>query len=324
MVRQGGAFTAKQAYEHGITKRDIEAMLQCGELLSVRQGAYTTGDVWTAADPAERHRIQVAAALLNRGWRPGVPTKLAAGFESARVLWRLPDPERARMPPKPSTPEPRGGSIELVSATRHQRTFRAGVDVRPGDLPADQIAHIGGVPVTSLARTASDLARELDRWNAVIMNDAALRTGLSQQELLRVAEHCARWPGGRQAVWAAQFADGRAESPLESIARTVCYEHGLPPPELQVWLRGRCGKDYRVDMFFRQLDTIFDPDGKVKYRLPGRDPADVLWDEKVREDSLRGVGHQFVRATHKQLTTEPGRVVARLKEAFERSLARPA
>lgn len=324
MVRQGGAFTARQAYEHGMTKPEIEAMLQSGELLSVRQGAYTTGEVWAAADAAQRHRIQVAAALLNRGWRPGTPTTLAAGFESARILWRLPDPDRARMRVKPQGPPSRGGSIELVSATRCQRTSRAGVDVRPGHLPADQITYLDGIPVTSLARTASDLAREHDRWNAVIMNDAALRAGLSQDELLRVARHCARWPGGRQAEWAAEFADGRAESPLESIARTVCYEHGLPAPELQVWLRGRCGNDFRVDMFFTQFDTIFDPDGKVKYRLPDRDPADVIWDEKVREDSLRAAGHQFVRATHRQLTTDPGGVVARLKEAFDRSLARPA
>lgn len=324
MIRQGGAFTAKQAYEHAVTKPEVESMLQSGDLLSVRQGVYTAGPVWASADSAERHRIQVAAALLNRAWRPGTPTRLAAGFESARILWRLPDPERARMPVQPAAPAHRGGSIDLVSTTRAQRTCRAGVDVRPGALPPDQLTHIGGVPVTTLARTASDLARELDRWNAVIMCDAALRAGLNQDELIRVATCCARWPGGRQAVWAAQFADGRAQTPLESIARVVCWEHGLPAPELQVWLRGRCGRNFRVDMYFRAHNTIFDPDGKVKYQLPDKDPADVIWDEKLREDSLRAAGHQFVRATHKQLTTEPGQVIARLKEAFARSLARPA
>ena len=131
-------------------------------------------------------------------------------------------------------------------------------------------------------------------------------------------------PADAKQCRAAEFADPGAESPLESIARAICADHGLPTPELQVWLRGRCGKNFRVDMFFRELNTIFDPDGKMKYRLPDRDPADVLWDEKLREDSLRAAGHQFVRATHKQLTTEPGKVVARLKEAFERSLDRPA
>ena len=41
MVRQGGVFTAKQAYEHGVTKPEIESMLQSGDLLSVRQGVWT-------------------------------------------------------------------------------------------------------------------------------------------------------------------------------------------------------------------------------------------------------------------------------------------
>lgn len=324
MARQGGAFTAQQAYEHGMTKQEIEARLRHGELRAVRQGAYTTGALWEAADASERHRIQVAAALLNRGWRRDAPTRLAAGFESARILWRLPEPEGARRAVQLASPEPRGGSIDLVSATRCQRTCRAGVDVRPGALPSDQIAHIGGVPVTSLARTATDLARELDWWNAVIANDAALRAGVTHEELLRVAAHCARWPGGRQAVRAARFANAAAESPLESIARAVCADHGLPAPELQVVLRGHCGRDYRVDMYFREWNTIFEPDGKIKYQLLDRDPSDVLWDEKVREDSLRDAGHQFVRATHKQLTTAPGKVVARIKAAGERSLHRPA
>src|SRR5262249_2331837 len=69
---------------------------------------------------------------------------------------------------------------------------------------------------------------------------------------------------------------------------------------------------------------IFEPDGKVKYQFKDRDPSDVLWEEKVREDSLRDAGHQFVRATHHQLTAAPGTVVARLQTAFGRSLHRPA
>jgi hypothetical protein len=324
MVRQGGAVTARQTYEHGLTKPEVEARLRRGDLRIVRQGVYTTTSLWEAADDAERHRIQVAAALLNRRWRPGVPTTLAAGFNSARILWRLPEPESAGRALRAISAEPHHDSIQLVSATRCQRTCRAGVDVRPGALPGDQIAYVDGVPVTSLARTAVDLARELTWWNAVIMNDAALRAGVPRDELIRVAAHCARWPGGRQAVRAAEFADGAAESPLESIARAVCADHGLPAPELQVWLRGACGRNFRVDMYFREQNTIFEPDGKMKYKLPDRDPADVLWDEKVREDSLRDAGYQFVRGTHHQVTTEPGKVVARLQVAFGSSLHRPA
>jgi len=44
-----------------------------------------------------------------------------------------------------------------------------------------------------------------------------------------------------------EYADGRAESGMESEARLVMIEYGLPLPELQYEIRGRDGESWRVD-----------------------------------------------------------------------------
>lgn len=44
-----------------------------------------------------------------------------------------------------------------------------------------------------------------------------------------------------------EFADGRAESAMESEARLVMIEGGLPRPELQYTIAGRHGQTWRVD-----------------------------------------------------------------------------
>lgn len=326
MARQGGAFTARQAAECGVSYEELAARLRDGDLVVVRRGVYTAAVLWNAGDAAERHRIQVAAALLARGWIPGLPTHLAAAFESARTLWRLPGlhltgpvvhglvvPERIR-----------NGGVDLVSTTRRQRASKAGVDVHPAQLPEDQIAYFCGVPCTSLARTAIDLARDGPWWDAVIVGDAARRAGVSQDELSRVADCCALWPGGRQGIRAAEFANPAAESPLESIIRAVCADHGLPTPELQAAVRGACGRMFDLDLFFRAMNTALEGDGRAKYTADGRDPASAHWEEKLREDSIRETGIQFVRITYAQITQRPEEVVARIKAAFTRSQRRPA
>ena len=53
-------------------------------------------------------------------------------------------------------------------------------------------------------------------------------------ELHRVLASCDAWPGIGNATAVVKFASPLAESALESCARVVFHEKGLPPPELQV------------------------------------------------------------------------------------------
>lgn len=55
------------------------------------------------------------------------------------------------------------------------------------------------------------------------------------------------WPGAEQARRVIDFSNGLAESALESCARVVFHEAGLPQPELQVILGIGNGRSVRVD-----------------------------------------------------------------------------
>jgi hypothetical protein len=72
----------------------------------------------------------------------------------------------------------------------------------------------------------------------------------------------------------------------------------------------------RVDFGWPELGTVGEFDGLVKYgRVPGSDPADVLVEEKRREDALRAEGLAVVRWTWIDLA-DFSPVAARLRMRF--------
>jgi hypothetical protein len=93
---------------------------------------------------------------------------------------------------------------------------------------------------------------------------------------------------------------------------------GLPRPELQVEVYGAAGFVGRLDAWFEQPAVALEFDGRVKYLEPyrGRSPAQVLWDEKCREDALRELGIRVLRITAEQLDRGPGALEERLRPLF--------
>lgn len=331
MQRQAGVFTVDQAEAAGVTRDDLRSLYRRHEIVRVRRNVYTTAILWNS-DAVTRHRIAVAAALVNRGWRPESEGLLVAGHRSAACLWgfRLPwavvgHGLQAATPDVAGSGDRSGPSgIELVSADRCKRTYRAGVSVRPAHMPASHLCVRDGVPVTSLARTAVDLMRESDRTSAMIIGDQALRLGCAKPELVEVAEFCSGWRGGKQALELARLADGRAESAAESLGRLVVHDAGLRGYVPQFEIIDANGQKRRLDVAFPGRWTALEPDGKVKYDDPYGAPEDVLWQEKLREDAIRDVGWEIVRANWRQLTRERAQVLARLNAAFVRAERRHA
>jgi len=101
---------------------------------------------------------------------------------------------------------------------------------------------------TAPAWTAVEVARSLGRPRALATLDAALHSNRCNQVEL---ESAVREQKGRRGIVHVRqlldYADGRAESGMESEARLVMIDYGLPPPELQYEIRGRDGTLYRVD-----------------------------------------------------------------------------
>ncbi len=327
LLSQAGVFTTRQAAEYGWDWSDLRAAVRSEQLVQVRRNVYTLPSLFETADPVQRHRIQAAAALVARGWVGGVATwEFVVGHRSAALLWGLPVPPTTKITDHVSSPTFSVPDalpvVELVSQDRSNRTARAGVRVRPAGLPPEHVTLLDGLPITTLARTTVDLLRELDRYWAVTVIDVALRMGCERDELRVVAKACALWRGGRQAQELVEFGDPRAESPLESIARLVVYDQGLPTPVAQLPIRDSSGRNRRLDLAFPERWTDLECDGKIKYTQPYGDPTRTLWDEKEREDSIRDTGVEVVRTNWREVVHEPTRLAARLRAAFARAEAR--
>jgi hypothetical protein len=79
-----------------------------------------------------------------------------------------------------------------------------------------------------------------------------------------------------------------------------------------------------VDAWFEEAAVAVEFDGRVKYTDPWRDrtPQQVLWDEKRREDDLRGLDIRVVRIADADLGPQWVRTETRLRELV--SIAGPA
>jgi hypothetical protein len=159
-------------------------------------------------------------------------------------------------------------------------------------LDPDEVVLLGGVAVTSVARTIADLARLLPFEPAVVPADAALHRPLvTGAELAEAVERSSNRRGNGGARRVVAFADGRSESVGESRSRVGIARCGLPAPVPQWDVRSAAGVWLaRVDFGWPELGTVGEFDGRVKYgRLlrPGQDAAEAVVEEKRREDALR-------------------------------------
>ena len=184
-----------------------------------------------------------------------------------------------------TTTDGRGGGIR---SNRH---------VHQSTLRDDEVVSVDGVAVTSLARTAVDVATMGSFAQALTVFDSTLRRGADRDTMHDSLTGPRR--GVRPARRAIDLADGESESVGESWSRAQILTAGLPRPRVQQWVRGISGREYRCD-FGLGPRLVAEFDGKIKYgRLlrPGEDIADVILREKAREDDIRAAGYMMLRWT---------------------------
>jgi hypothetical protein len=193
---------------------------------------------------------------------------------------------------------------------------RPGIRLHAATLPAEHVTAEVGMLLTTPARTVIDLARTLDFRGGVVAADSALHRKLTSREELRaVLAACPLRSGVSRAAEVVEFADGLAESPLESVSRVVFRDCGLPPPALQVWLGGTTEPAARVDFYWPKYRTIAEADGNIKYNDPLRASAQLRRDSVLRAD-----GFEVVHFGWQEITQNSAFVVASIKTAFQRSM----
>lgn len=234
-------------------------------------GAAVERGQWETLGHLERRR------LLVRGRYAALRSPGVVSHRSAAALWGLPDVDR---------PDAR---LHLIDA-RVQRTHSGrGVVRHVAPLTPAETTTVDGVPVTSLVRTAVDVARTGSSAQGVAVFDHLLHRQLvTRDELEQVLGRL----GGRRGVGRARdalaFADPLAESPGESISRVTARELRVRAPVLQQEFDTDVGR-FRVDFWWPEHGVVGEFDGRAKYA-----DHDALWDEKLREDALRR--HPEVRA----------------------------
>lgn len=148
--------------------------------------------------------------------------------------------------------------------------------------------------------------------------DSALRAGkLTPVELETAIAAYPRWPGLRQAREIQAFSNGKAESVLESVARVIMHENGLPPPELQVWIHDGYGARIgRVDFFWARYNTIGEADGAMKY-----EDSAAARNQLERDKKLRQAGYQLVHFGWQGIVYDTRIVIGEFAAAFDRGRA---
>jgi hypothetical protein len=287
----------------GWSSAELDRLARSGEVQRVRRGAYECAPP-RSLDRRDQHRRLIAATIRQTF------VDAAVSHMSAAVLHQLPI---------------WNNELERVHITRHQSgggKIRRYVHLHVAPLADIDVCEIEGQRVTTLARTVLDLLRTLTMERSVPIGDAALRLGLTLEELAEVAGRCIGWRGMLQARRAMNFLDARSESAGESYSRVVLDRIGIPAPipQYEVWDRGVLIG--RADFCWEEFRTLGEFDGKQKYGQllkKGQTAADAVFAEKRREDALRDLGWQIVRWLWEDLY-HPQELRRRLERAFERGL----
>jgi Predicted transcriptional regulator len=269
-----------------------------GDLERVRRGSYALPE--KLDDPARHRRLAVATVpLLAEG--------SVLSHTTAAVIHGLPIT---------------GDRLERVWVTRpgsgHGRRGPV-VHLRRSPLTASDVAAVDGLTVTSLARTAVDVARESPFEWGVVVCDAVLARGISRDELAEVAERTRRWPGGRRAWSAVRFADPQSGSPAESLSRVQIDRLRLPTPATQFRVVLNGSVVATTDFGWEDDRLVGECDGRAKYGellRPGETPADAVMREKRREERIRQAGFWIVRWGWRE-ANDPAELGRILRRAFE-------
>ena len=283
--QQGGVVTSAQALTF-LGRRGLQQQLNCTALQRIWRGVYGSGEA--------------TIGLRLRGLDLAAGTTVAACMATAAAAYGF-DTER---PPDLHVLNPGG---------RRLRSTDGLVVHRRADAPLILVA---GRPATAPAWTAIEVARSLRRPRALATLDAALRSGAcSRVELEQVVKQ----QSGRRGIVTVRellgIASPLAESPMESEARLVMIDGGLPLPELQYEVVDLTGHTWRLDFAWPDYRVAAEYDGVDWHSGP-----EAFLRDRHRSGSLQDVRWTVVPIVAEDVRRRQRELVARI----ERRLARAA
>jgi hypothetical protein len=284
LLEQAGGFATTAQLLTVMTRQQLDVQVKNGGLVRVWYGVYA------AQEPNLLGRL--AALDISMGCHAVACMGTAAGpygfdTENTTAVHVL-DPG-VRMRP-------------TVGLVVHQRT-------------GARLQRVAGRLATAPAWTAVEVARQLRRPRALATLDAALHSMRCTRTDIESAIAEQR---GRRGIVAVRellpFADGRAESAMESESRLVMIDHGLPLPELQYAIRGHDGELWRVDFAW--------PDVRLAAEYESIDwhaGRHEMLRDKTRMGKLQELGWTIIPIVVDDVRREPGRLANRIASHLHRA-----
>ena len=203
--------------------------------------------------------------------------------------------------------------LHVLNPAGHQLRNSDGLRVHRREGAPLAVAH--GRPATTPCWTAVEVARQLRRPRALATLDAALRSGTCDRRQLRSA--AARQAGRRGIVTVRELiplAAAEAESPMESEARLVMIDGGLPQPVLQYEIVDRNMCRWRVDFAWPNLKVAAEYDGFDWHSDPERFRRD-----RQKRAALQEVGWSVVSIVADDVRQRGWEMVRRIEAEFKYS-----
>jgi hypothetical protein len=283
---QGGVVTSAQVLTY-LTRRELEAHVTHGVLQKVWYGIYGRG--------------VVATGLRLRGLDLAAGTTVVACMGTAAEVYGF-DTE--------STTE-----LHVLNPPGRQLRSGDGLEVHRRD--GAPLVLVAGRPITAAPWTAIEVARSLPRPRALATLDAALRSGTCSADDLRGA---ADDQSGRRGIVTARqllpLAAPRAESPMESEARLVMIDGGLPEPVLQHEVVDVGGRTWRLDFAWPEYRVAAEYDSVAWHSGP-----DAFFRDRRRYSALQELGWAIVSIVGEDVRYRPWELVRRIQAQLERARA---
>jgi hypothetical protein len=302
-----GLLSAADARRTGLSSRDLGRLVKTEALIRLGHGWFSLPFEVNAADTTWERRRRLHAAQARAILR-AFDGRVVASHHSALVLHGLPT----------FAADLRQVHVTRVSSVQSRR--RPGLTVHqsvPGASFTDGVLDVADACVGT-GRTNGDMA-------ALIAADAALHRNLVSRADLQNAAARIIGPGSAIIRGVAAAADGRAESPGETRLRRALTLMGYRVEPQYVIADGSFLAI--VDFLLEDYDIAVEFDGFVKYgrRDPlsiSATPADVVFEEKRREDHVRGLGYGMARVIWWDLEDLP-RLHRQIEAAIESTGRRP-
>jgi very-short-patch-repair endonuclease len=257
-AEQHGMVTRPQLLNAGFSPDTVKRWIKAGRLIRLHQGVYAVGHI-----PPSPHAKAMAAVLA-------CGPHAVLSHRSAAALWGLirhDDP------------------IEVTAPTKHRHPR---ITVHRAQLSNAEITRHYGIPITTPARTLTDLARVLNTASLTrAVNDARLRHLLTREAVPeRLKRHTPTAP---------------TRSAFEDAFRTFVDRYAFPRPEINAIVAG-----YEVDVLWRERRLVAELDGREFH-----EPAFEL--DREKDADLVTAGYRVVRVTWTRLTEQADREAARFR-----------